>query len=831
MSSKVDGNGKTILNLSVNIESGDAGLFTGCGLVSNLKVDGANISAGSGTAGTVVAYQRAGGVENVVVSNAVVSGKYVGGIVGKSECAGVFTGNIVGKVSVTTSDKYVGGIAGQFYSGDEGSRVCDNVLRDVQINYSNPAEIYGSVLGALINSSLAYDVKDNTAENIYTNGVLAIRIGDDTSDAYNAIWAPRRPDDKTHELNPNVTYANNVLTPQYVAQNVQTGEKYFTLAAALDAAQDGETVQLLADCETGRQYTIGNPLVLRAKNATLDLNDKTITATGNFSFLISGDNAIVKNGTIQAGANTAKNTGINSYAIVVNGCDGVKLSGLTVNGGVSVGGSTGDTPNAASATNVVIEDCTVTSGDYYAVCAQQNSTVTIASGSYTANTASSGSGILYASFVGTDGPKGTIYVTGGMFAGKIPSGNKAGDIVISGGVYSVEPDAKFCAVGYEVVGNTDGKTSASYPKMVAHKAGYIVENDNGEGYAVIPEVDSDWIEQNVKPGATTEEVEAALNAPYGETNLKTWEAYVLNQTESIKADKIDGNKLSTNLIKTPKDSAHTRLAVTYSLVKVNSATGAETDGTPSESKTFTLEEANGSLETGLYKVRVHFKSDASASEVTVDSENTVGVLKTQPTGQFVVVPVPFKELGGNDAPVKVASYIRSGLANGDVLHVYNGSNYDSWTYNGTSSSWEKTTNMTVNDENTASMSESPEPSVAALSRGTAAILRRAAGNTAPLVFVGDYTGAAEEQTIAAGWNLVASPSLEPFDPKTQFKSGKIQIPGDVLPKNYTFKNGKWGYSGVVDTPNGKMPGRIEVDTLPAGTGFWYFSDSQQTIEW
>lgn len=606
---------------------------------------------------------------------------------------------------------------------------------------------------------------------------------------------------------------------------------YETLAGAFAAAQDGDTITLLADCETGSQYTLTNPLVLRAKNATLDLNGKTITATGNFSFLISGDNDIVTNGTIQAGANTDKTTGINSYAIVLNGCDGVKLTGLTINGGVSVGGSTGGTPNAASATNVVIEDCTVTSGDFYAVCAQQNSTVTIASGSYTANTVSSNSGTLYASFVGTDGPKGTIYVTGGMFAGKIPSGNKAGDIVISGGVYSVKPDAKFCAVGYEVVANAD----AAYPWTVAHvNNGYIVEDEDGEGYAVIPAVavdsDSDWIKENVKPAgatATPEEIETALNKTDEKTKLKKWEAYVLNQTEPIKIESVGDAGALTTTLGDAKEG--TGLAVTYSLVKIQ---GGTTNDTACAKDKFTAD-----LETGLYKVRVHFKSDASASEVTVDSVNTVGVLKTQPTGQFVVVPVPFKELGGDDAPVKVASYIRSGLATGDTLHVYNGSNYDSWTYNGTSSSWEKTTNMTVNDENTASTSESAEPSVAALSRGSAAILRRAAGNTAPLVFVGDYTGAAEEQTIAAGWNLVASPSLEAFAPATKFTSGKIQIPGDGLPKNYTFKNGKWGYSGVVevDAPNGngkiKMPGRIEVDTLPAGTGFWYFSDSQQQVEW
>ena len=141
--------------------------------------------------------------------------------------------------------------------------------------------------------------------------------------------------------------------------------------------------------------------------------------------------------------------------------------------------------------------------------------------------------------------------------------------------------------------------------------------------------------------------------------------------------------------------------------------------------------------------------------------------------------------------------------------------------------------MTVNDENTTSTSESAEPSVAALSRGTAAILRRAEGNTGPLVFVGDY-GAAEKQTIAAGWNLVASPSIEDFDPATKFDSGKIQIPTGGIPKNYTYSatTGKWGYSVFVRDDDGKVIGTQRVEKpIPAGTGFWYISDKAKKVTW
>lgn len=160
-----------------------------------------------------------------------------------------------------------------------------------------------------------------------------------------------------------------------------------------------------------------------------DLGGFTITETNNFSFVISGSNGIVTNGQIKSGANGDKKTGIHSYALVLNNCDDATLDGLIVTGGISVGGSTGDTPDAAAATNVALRNCTVTSGDYYAVCAQQNATVTIESGTYTANMASPSAGVIQGTFVGTDGPKGTITVTGGTFDGPIQN-NDEGDIII-----------------------------------------------------------------------------------------------------------------------------------------------------------------------------------------------------------------------------------------------------------------------------------------------------------------------------------------------------------------------------------------------------------------
>ena len=277
-------------------------------------------------------------------------------------------------------------------------------------------------------------------------------------------------------------YQKKVVPDNSVAQIGET--KYETLAEAITAANastaEDVTITLLADCDTGAA-TINNPLALTKAGAVLDLNGNTITVPGNFSFVMQGDGIEVKNGSIISGTNAAKQTKINSYILVVNDCDGVKLTDLTMMGGVSIGGSQDDwgtvaTPTidgvhgADKATNVVITGCDITSGDYYALCSQMNSTATINGGKFTANTANdcTSSRVLHGYFTGTDGPQGSIFVTDGQFIGKINNDN-AGWIVISGGIFTDQPDDGLIKTGYQVIDNPDDATKNDYPYTVKFK--------------------------------------------------------------------------------------------------------------------------------------------------------------------------------------------------------------------------------------------------------------------------------------------------------------------------------------------------------------------------
>jgi len=66
------------------------------------------------------------------------------------------------------------------------------------------------------------------------------------------------------------------------------------------------------------------------------------------------------------------------------------------------------------------------------------------------------------------------------------------------------------------------------------------------------------------------------------------------------------------------------------------------------------------------------------------------------------------------------------------------------------------------------------------------------------------------------------------------------VPTNFAPKNYYFKNGKWGYDSTEYVYEGETPVGIRSvfktdDTkIPAGTGFWYLNgsqDSDKSVEW
>ena len=196
------------------------------------------------------------------------------------------------------------------------------------------------------------------------------------------------------------------MTAQILDKDGNSVKAYATLADAVAAAQDGETVTLLADATED---------VAISKSITLDLGGKTLTNTnaGKATISVQGGTVTVKNGNVVGG------TGY--YNIEVTKGSNAKLTLADV---TATAGNTGSSMIDNWGT------MTITSGSYTGglnvVKSEEGSTLTINGGTFTRETAPrwgiTGTVLVY----------GTTTITGGTFNEKSTSTNAR--VVVTGKV-------------------------------------------------------------------------------------------------------------------------------------------------------------------------------------------------------------------------------------------------------------------------------------------------------------------------------------------------------------------------------------------------------------
>ena len=214
---------------------------------------------------------------------------------------------------------------------------CYGVYVDGSANYSGAkdAEFGAKISGtASITADAGVSVLNLSNSNA-TNGTIGVSGGTFST----AVPADYCADGFIPTQNEDGTYG--VKVGKYVAEVGST--KYETLAEAVAAAQDGQTVRLLADVEQNTQLTIN-------KNITLDLNGKTIRNTvdiwsDNANAILSITNGanvtITGNGTIAAKENDCYTINVvNGDLTIENGTFvgnisvvQVQKGSLTINGG------------------------------------------------------------------------------------------------------------------------------------------------------------------------------------------------------------------------------------------------------------------------------------------------------------------------------------------------------------------------------------------------------------------------------------------------------------------------------------------------------------------
>ena len=265
------------------------------------------------------------------------------------------------------------------------------------------------------------------------------------------------------------------------------GTVYTSLQAAIDAAQDGETVTLLTDATED---------VAISKSITLDLGCKTLTNTNTGKATISVKSGIVtvKNGNVVGG------TGYYNIEVTKN-----SNANLTLTDVAATAGNTGSSMIDNWGT------MTITSGTYTGgldvVKSEEGSKLTITGGTFTLNYATNGyTGVIFAygdttisggEFIQNvtttgrwnhpqvvvtgvvEGYTSITRVTGGNFVNK-KSGEKifrgvgkatSDNFEVSGGTFNKEVSEDYCADGFIPTKNSDGTYGVKEGHYVAQVGG------------------------------------------------------------------------------------------------------------------------------------------------------------------------------------------------------------------------------------------------------------------------------------------------------------------------------------------------------------------------
>ena len=224
----------------------------------------------------------------------------------------------------TLGNTYLTINGGEIYCGYLGIRQFANSTIYENLVTVNGGKLEGGNSAIWIQNPGSAQPKANV---VITDGYVAGRIlpGESTGfdvDVNGGTFTVEVPDEFCAEgyiptVNADGTYG--VKVGAYVAE--VNGVKYDSLQAAINAAQNGDTIMLLADIALATG-------IVNTKNITLDLNGKTITgtdnATGSFGLITNkAQLTITGNGTITLVA--TNNRGWNAYSSVISNTVGGKL--------------------------------------------------------------------------------------------------------------------------------------------------------------------------------------------------------------------------------------------------------------------------------------------------------------------------------------------------------------------------------------------------------------------------------------------------------------------------------------------------------------------------
>ncbi len=353
---------------------------------------------------------------------------------------------------------------GDIFSYGANINITDGTYNgEVAVKQTKPSEV--TVSGGKFGGDV-YTYGDNASEGFITGGVYAINTYEYEGNTYDCDWLYCLADGYVVSDNTDPetkdAYPYTVRQANYICAIGDT--KYETLAEAVAAAGTAETtITLLTEAAIDGVISGDGVVVPSGSNITFDLNDLTYnvsgetvgssgTKTSGFQ-LLKESNITFKNGTLKATAPTAQML-IQNYSNLT--LEDVNLDGTALSGWAYALSNNCGTINLTGSTSITAKNGgrafdTCKFGSYAIPTVNINTT-----GAITGPIEATGGKLNI-----ENGKFNVTWVTDSHYA--------AGDIQISGGVFSTEPADEYLAEGYVVVDNTDEATMNEYPYTVKSK--------------------------------------------------------------------------------------------------------------------------------------------------------------------------------------------------------------------------------------------------------------------------------------------------------------------------------------------------------------------------
>ena len=369
-------------------------------------------------------------------------------------------------------------------AGNAGEATRKVSMNDCTVNSTKPNKAFLNIK----NKSQAYDVVisgDNKVTRLaadQTTGSNLYQVEkSDISDSGKPVKVQKKEIVDGKEV---LTTIYEVKVPSADPVVAIIGEaEYKTLAEAIAAAKDGDTVTLLANCSgngivvaenkyptgitidfAGYSYTVGGKLV-----------GSTGTASNGFQ-LLAGNTITMKNGFIYGDASVAgddKTVWRGAPAIMIQNYSNLTLDNMTVSGGkqtvYTISNNNGNTVIKDSIINAGNAEGTKYSPVAFDVC--RYSSYPSVSVTVEGNSVINGN-IEISGGIG-NGQSRQLNIKNGTFNGKFSvESNVPANIAISGGKFAYEINPDYCADGFIPASNADGTygvKAGSYVAQIGNK--------------------------------------------------------------------------------------------------------------------------------------------------------------------------------------------------------------------------------------------------------------------------------------------------------------------------------------------------------------------------